>query len=123
MKGWLQLQQISKRFPGAQALDAVDLDLRAGEVLALVGENGAGKSSLMKILAGVQQPSSGTISIDGQAVTIDSVQSALKLGIALIHQELNLLENLDIGTNLFLGREPTRMGLVYRRQIRVRSRR
>ena len=122
MKGWLQLQQISKRFPGVQALDTVDLDLRAGEVLALVGENGAGKSSLMKILAGVQQPSSGTISIDGQAVTIDSVQSALKLGIALIHQELNLLENLDIGANLFLGREPIRLGLVNRRQVRVRSR-
>lgn len=122
MTGWLQLRQISKRFHAVQALRAVDLDLRAGEVLALVGENGAGKSSLMKILAGAEQPTSGTISIDGQTTTIDSVQSALKHGIALIHQELNLLANLDIGTNLFLGREPIRFGLVNRRQIRTRSR-
>jgi len=110
----LEVRSVSKSFPGVHALQNVDLKLGAGEVLAVIGENGAGKSTLMKILAGVQLPDSGEVRIDGQAVTIDSVQKALELNIALIHQELNLADNLDVAANIFLGREPTRLGLIDR---------
>ncbi len=88
------------------------MSVQAGEVHAVIGENGAGKSTLMKILAGVQSQDSGQIWLDGKPVIIDSVQKALDLGIALIHQELNLAENLDVGANIFLGREPLRFGLI-----------
>jgi ribose transport system ATP-binding protein len=108
----LEVRQISKRFPGVRALHQVGLRLEQGEVLALVGENGAGKSTLMKILAGVQRPDSGEVLIDGKAVVIDSVNAALANGIALIHQELNLADNLEVGTNIFLGREPLKYGLI-----------
>ncbi len=113
---------MSKSFPGVRALSNVDLTLHAGEVLAVIGENGAGKSTLMKILAGVQRPDAGTISIDGKPVEIESVAAALRLGIALIHQELNLADNLDVGANIFLGREPLRFGLIDRRKIHADSR-
>ena len=100
-----------------QSLKGVSFDLRPGEVHALIGENGAGKSTLMKILAGVQTPDGGSIHLDGQPVEIDSVHAAEKLGIALIHQELNLCDNLDVAANIFLGREPRRAGLIDRRRI------
>lgn len=106
----LDVENISKRFPGVCALDQVSLRVFAGEVLAVIGENGAGKSTLMKILAGVQQPDAGTIRCAGGPVVIDSVRTALSLGIALIHQELNLADNLSVGANIFLGREPRRCG-------------
>ncbi len=118
----LEVRQVTKRFPGVRALHQVSLSLGRGEVLAVIGENGAGKSTLMKILAGVQQPGQGEILVDGEPVTIDSVQTALDLGISLIHQELNLADNLDVGSNIFLGREPTRLGLIDRQAIRQRSR-
>ncbi|MCA9136398.1 MAG: sugar ABC transporter ATP-binding protein [Planctomycetales bacterium] len=105
-----------------RALHKVDLTLMRGEVLALVGENGAGKSTLMKILAGVQLPDEGQILIDGKPVIIGSVSEAIRLGITLIHQELNLSDNLSIGANIFLGREPTRWGLIDRVEIDMRSR-
>ncbi|MFP6613319.1 MAG: sugar ABC transporter ATP-binding protein, partial [Pirellulales bacterium] len=108
----LEVRKVSKRFPGVRALHEVDLTLERGEVLALIGENGAGKSTLMKILAGVQPPDSGRILIDGQPTVIGSVQAALSKGIALIHQELNLAGNLSVGANIFLGREPLRLGLI-----------
>ena len=101
---------ISKAFPGVQALDQVSLRLERGEVLAIVGENGAGKSTLMKILAGVYTPDQGEIRLDGRRVEISSVQQSEQLGVVLIHQELNLAENLDVAGNLFLGREPTWAG-------------
>jgi ribose transport system ATP-binding protein len=90
-----------------QALDRVGLQLQSGEVLAVVGENGAGKSTLMKILAGVYPPDGGQVLLDGQPVRLDSVAEALRRGIVLIHQELNLAENLSVAANLFLGREAT----------------
>jgi len=102
----LEVRGVTKRFSGVRALGGVDLTLRRGEVLALIGENGAGKSTLMKILAGVQPPDEGELRIDGEPVQIDSVQRALDLGISLIHQELNLADNLDVGSNIYLGREP-----------------
>lgn len=100
------MRGISKRFPGVVALDNVGLEVGKGEVLALCGENGAGKSTLMKILGGVYQPDGGEILVDGQPVKINNVTDAMKLGIAFIHQELNVLDNLDVAANVFLGREP-----------------
>ncbi len=106
----LEVRNVTKTFPGVRALQNVGLLLHPGEVLAVIGENGAGKSTLMKILAGVQEPDSGEILIDGKQVIIKSTRAAMDLGIVLIHQELNLSDNLDVGANIFLGREPLRMG-------------
>jgi ribose transport system ATP-binding protein len=113
----LQVREVSKQFPGVRALHNVNLTLHRGEVLAVVGENGAGKSTLMKILAGVQTPDSGGIQIDGRAVYIDSVNKAFDNGIALIHQELNLADNLEVGANIYLGREPHKFGLIDRKRL------
>ena len=104
----LEMRGITKFFPGVRALDHAQLNLNRGEVLAVIGENGAGKSTLVKILGGVYQPDAGTILLDGQAVLVDSVQAATALGIAFVHQELNLSQNLDVAANVFLGREPRR---------------
>jgi ribose transport system ATP-binding protein len=110
----LDVRHITKTFPGVRALERVSLRLERGEVLALLGENGAGKSTLMKILGGVQRPDSGEIELDGKPVEIHTVNDAARLGIALIHQELNLADNLNIAENVFLGREPRRLGVVDR---------
>ena len=108
----LDVRGVTKTYFGVPALKGVDLTVRAGEVHAVIGENGAGKSTLMKILAGVTQPTSGQILLEGQQVEIDSAQTALNLGIAMIHQELNLSDNLTVGANLFLGREPAKRGFI-----------
>ena len=109
---FLEVREVTKSFPGVLALRGVDLTLGRGEVLAVLGENGAGKSTLMKILAGVQAADEGTFFLEGETVRIDSVQAAMAVGIALIHQELNLAENLEIAANIFLGRELRRFGLL-----------
>ena len=119
----LEVRRITRRFPGVLALRDVDLTLRQGEVLAVIGENGAGKSTLMKILAGVLQPDSGDILLDGHSVSIDSCRAATDLGIAIIHQELNLCDNLSAGANIFLGREPRRFGLIDKAAIQRESQR
>ena len=116
----LSVENVTKRFPGVTALNQVNLNVNRGEVLALIGENGAGKSTLMKILAGVQMPDEGTISVEGQPVVLDSVQASQHHQIALIHQELNLSGNLDVGANIFLGREPSRFGFIDKREERRR---
>ena len=108
----LEVGQVTKQFPGVKALQDTDLTLNRGEVLAVIGGNGAGKSTLMKILAGVQPLDTGEIRIDGKIVQMVSVEAALSQGIALIHQELNLADNLEVGANIFLGREPCRFGLI-----------
>src|ERR1022692_1149794 len=114
----LEMRGISKRFPGVIALDNVSLQIGRGEVVALCGENGAGKSTLMKILGGVHQPDAGEIKVDGQTVKIQNVNDALRLGIAFIHQELNVLDNLDVAANVFLGREPvSALGLIDSKKI------
>jgi ribose transport system ATP-binding protein len=117
----LEVQEIEKSFPGVRALKKVSLQVFPGEVLSVVGENGAGKSTLMKILAGVQAQDSGTLLVDGRPQQFTRVADAMQHGIALIHQELNLADNLDIGANLFLGREPRRLGLIDEQEIRRRS--
>jgi ribose transport system ATP-binding protein len=106
----LEVRGLSKSFPGVRALDDVSLRAAAGEVLAVVGENGAGKSTLMKILAGVYQPDAGEVVLDGRPTRFAGVRDALNHGIVLIHQELNLADNLSVTANLFLGRERLRGG-------------
>src|SRR3954447_3271756 len=106
----LDVRGLSKSFPGVRALENVSVRAAAGEVLAVVGENGAGKSTLMKILAGVYQPDAGDVLLDGQPVRFTGVADALRHGIVLIHQELNLADNLSVTANLFLGRERLRGG-------------
>lgn len=118
----LDVRQVSKSFPGVRALERVDLSLAEGEVLALIGENGAGKSTLMKILAGIEAPEGGELLVDGRPVSLASPRAATSLGIALIHQELNLADNLDAGANIFLGREPRRLGLIDQGAISEASR-
>ncbi len=105
----LEVRDIRKQFPGVLALDGVSATLQRGEVLAVVGENGAGKSTLMKIMAGVYVRDAGTMAIDGEKVHFNNVRDALNRGVSLIHQELNLAENLGVAANIFLGRE--RLGL------------
>jgi ribose transport system ATP-binding protein len=114
----LEMRGISKRFPGVIALDAVDFEINLGEVVALAGENGAGKSTLMKILGGVYQPDEGAIRINGNETAIHSVSDASANGIGFVHQELNVLDNLSVAENVYLGREPKVFGfLVDRRKL------
>src|SRR5438046_1481991 len=101
----LAMRGITKRFPGVVALKDVSLELRAGEVLALMGENGAGKSTLMKILGGAYPPDEGELLIDDVPVVLKNISDAKKRGIALIHQELMLVPQLSIASNIFLGNE------------------
>jgi ribose transport system ATP-binding protein len=103
---FLELVAISKAYPGVVALDHADLAVSHGEVIALIGENGAGKSTLMRVLGGVVEPSDGVIRIDGVERRSLTVADAIKAGIAFVHQELNLFDNLDVASNIYIGREP-----------------
>ena len=103
-------------------LDSVSFDLRKGEVHVLVGENGAGKSTLMKILGGIIPPDQGTIILEGAGVSFASAREARDRGIAFIHQELNLCANLDVAHNIFLGREPTRGGILHKKELYTQAR-
>jgi ribose transport system ATP-binding protein len=102
----LELRSIRKTYPGVMALDDVSLAVKPGEVLGLIGENGAGKSTLMKIIGGVVSPTSGTILIGGVERTDLTVKDSTQAGIAFVHQELNLFDNLDVAANVLIGREP-----------------
>jgi ribose transport system ATP-binding protein len=118
---FLSLSGVGKTYPGVVALDGFSMEISPGEVIGLVGENGAGKSTLMKILGGVVKPDRGKIMIDGAEHAALTVESSLGSGIAFVHQELNLFENLDVAANIFLGREPLRAGplkLVDRARLR-----
>jgi ribose transport system ATP-binding protein len=109
---FLELVDVTKTYPGVVALRSVTLAVRRGEVIGLVGENGAGKSTLMKILGGVVAPTAGTICIDGTPRATLNVPEAIASGIAFVHQELNLFDNLDVAANVFIGREPVYCGLL-----------
>lgn len=114
----LQMRGIVKEFPGVKALDQVDFTLLRGEIHALLGENGAGKSTLMKVLSGVYQKDGGEIKLDGQSVNITGPRQAQKLGIGIIHQEMNLVPALTVMENVFLGREPQKLlGFVDKQQM------
>lgn len=110
----LSMSGITKSFPGVRALDGVDLDVQAGEVHCLLGQNGAGKSTLIKVLAGAHQPDDGVIRWRGDAVTLRSPIAAMRLGIATIYQELDLVEHLSVAENVHLGHEPTTAGFIVR---------
>ncbi len=102
----LKMDGISKAFPGVQALSNVRFELKKGEVHALLGENGAGKSTLMKILTGIYQRDTGTIAYEGREIEVPDTKAAQRLGISIIHQELNLAPHLTVAQNIFIGREP-----------------
>jgi ABC-type sugar transport system ATPase subunit len=104
----LEARGISKSFLHVQALDNVDFRVEPGEVVALVGDNGAGKSTLMKTLCGAYQPDAGSIVFDGRPVTLRTQRDAIALGIAVVYQDLALVDHRDVASNVFLGREPTR---------------
>ena len=119
----LQMKGISKRFPGVQALDRVDLEVYSGEVHALVGENGAGKSTLMKILAGIYSKDEGHILLDGQEVAFNDPLEAQQHGISVIYQEFDLAQNLTVAENLLLCREPANwLGLIRRNEFYRKAR-
>ncbi|MDW6025830.1 sugar ABC transporter ATP-binding protein [Mesorhizobium sp. BAC0120] len=122
---FLVMTGVSKQYPGIRALDGVDFSIAPGEVVGLVGENGAGKSTLMKILGGVIAPSAGTIELDGTRFQSLTIADAMKGGIAFVHQELNLFENLSAAANIFIGREPLTGGflkLVDNKELSKRAR-
>ena len=110
MTDLLTMTGIVKEFPGVRALDGVDLDVRAGEVHCLLGQNGAGKSTLIRVLTGAHQPDAGTIHLNGEPVQLNSPTAAIQRGIAAIYQELDLVPDLTVAENIFLGHEPARFG-------------
>jgi len=113
----LRMEGVRKTFPGVVALDGVDFDLRRGEVHVLLGENGAGKSTLIKMLSGAHRPDGGRVLVDGSPVRIQGAQDAERLGIATIYQEFNLVPDLSVAENIFLGRQPRRFGVVNRTKM------
>lgn len=118
----LSLRDIVKTFPGVRALDGVQLDLFAGQVTALIGENGAGKSTIVKVLTGIYQPDEGQILIAGQPVRFPTAQAAGAAGVTAIHQETVLFDEMTVAENIFIGHAPrTRWGLIDRRAMRARA--
>lgn len=118
----LSLRGISKSFPGVKALSDVRLDLFPGQVTALIGENGAGKSTIVKVLTGIYQPDAGTITLDGQSVTLPTPEAAAQAGVTAIHQETVLFDELSVAENIWLGHAPrTRLGLIDRAAMRSQA--
>jgi ribose transport system ATP-binding protein len=121
-KPLLEVRNITKKFPGVQALDDVSLSFFGGEVHAVVGENGAGKSTLMKILAGAYTPDSGSILLNGEKVSFSHPSEAQQAGISIIYQEFNLLPERTVAYNIFLGREPSKAGVLDIRKMNKAAR-
>ena len=117
----LEMRKITKEFPGVLALDNVDFNLRNNEVHALMGENGAGKSTLIKILTGIHHKDSGQIILNGDPIDPQKASQAQELGISTIYQELNLIPYLSICENIFIGREPKRLGLIDWKTVETKS--
>ena len=117
----LEMRKISKVFPGVKALSGVDFRLFRGEVHAVMGQNGAGKSTLVKVLTGVHEPDAGEILLEGKAIRPDSPFAAQKLGISTVYQEINLCPNLSVAENMFLGRQPMRLGKIRWKELNRRA--
>ena len=117
----IRFSRVTKRYPGVVALRDVSFDVEAGTCHAVCGENGAGKSSLAKLLAGIEQPDSGTISLDGREVRFSDPSAALEAGVAMVHQELAFCENMSVAENLCLSRLPSRGLFVSRGRMRARA--
>ena len=118
----LEVRNVSKRFPGVVALEDVSLRLKHGTVHALIGENGAGKSTLMRIIAGIYAPDAGELHLRGRAVQLRSPMDALQNGIAMIHQELNLMPSMSVAENIWIGREPVNaFGIISHRELHRRT--
>lgn len=117
----LSMRDINKSFSGVQVLKGINLSVDAGEIVALLGENGAGKSTLMKILAGVYEPTSGTISLNGEKVTINNPKHSQELNISIIHQEFNLITELTVMENIFLGREQKKHSVVINWKLMIQE--
>jgi L-arabinose transport system ATP-binding protein len=117
----LVVENITVEFPGVKALNAVNLEVRSGEIHALMGENGAGKSTLLKVLSGVNHPSSGTVSIEGKPQTFRGTADAIKAGISIIYQELNLVPQMTVAENLLLGQFPSSHGFVNHAEMLKRA--
>lgn len=117
----LRVEGVRKAFPGVVALDDVDFDLRRGEVHALLGENGAGKSTLIKVLSGAHRPDRGRILVEGSKTLIRDAQDAERLGIATIYQEFNLVPDITVAENIFLGRQPRRFGFIDHRRMEAEA--
>lgn len=119
----VEMKGMSKRFRSVQAIEKVDLELRRGEILGLVGDNAAGKSTLIKVLYGALRPDEGEIFVEGQRVTIRNPVDAQALGIGIIYQDLALFDNLDVTTNVFAGREHARhvLGMAFLRKRQMRE--
>ncbi|SIQ21873.1 sugar ABC transporter ATP-binding protein [Halanaerobium kushneri] len=121
---FLKIENITKTFPGVKALDNVNLEVKKGEIHVLIGENGAGKSTLIKILTGLHQPDSGKITIDGKEIKENNLRTALDNGIIPIYQELNLIQQLDVTENIFMGREikkNKKLGIIDRKYMEERT--
>jgi simple sugar transport system ATP-binding protein len=121
-KDVIEMKDISKSFPGVQALDNVSFTLKSGEIHALVGENGAGKSTLIKVLTGVERQDIGVITLEGKEVSIRSPQHAQELGISTVYQEINLCSNLTVAENILIGREPRKWGNIDWKTMNSRAR-
>ena len=119
----IRMRNISKRFGGVHALENVDFDLGYGEIVGLVGDNGAGKSTLIKILSGVYKCNKGEIFFKGEKVDIRTPNDAKELGIETVHQDLGLVDNFNVAKNMFLGKEPTKFGLLNKRYMERESQR
>src|ERR1051325_9397632 len=117
----LEMTGIVKEFPGVRALSGVDFRLFPGEIHALLGENGAGKSTLIKVLTGVYSLDGGTVTLNGTSVRFHSPSQAQQAGISTVYQEVNLCPNLSVAENIFIGREPTRMGRIQWKQLRQQA--
>ncbi|MFS2223130.1 galactofuranose ABC transporter, ATP-binding protein YtfR [Pantoea sp. B65] len=113
----LTISGVSKFFPGVKALDNVSFSIRRGEIMALLGENGAGKSTMIKVLTGVYQRDAGSVTLNGQVINPHNTAQAQQFGIGTVYQEVNLLPNMSVADNLFIGREPRRFGMIDRKAM------
>ena len=121
LPGILKVRNINKGFPNVQALSDVSLDIRPGEILAFMGENGAGKSTLLKIINGDYQPDSGTMSIDGEALSFSNPKQTHNKGIRIIYQELEIVPGTDVPENIWIGELPKKYGLIDRKTLNEKA--